>query len=261
MKIFLSWSGQTSNQVAQELRKWLPAVLQATRPYYSPADIAKGARWGTEVAMELQESRVGILCVTQENLSAPWLLFEAGALAKSLDQSRVIPLLIGVEPADLSGPLAQFQACKFDRIDVLQMLGVINDELGSAGLEQGVLAAVFDKWWPELETAIRSILQRGSPEGRGVTRSDRELLEEILELARTRVFQPSSALGSTAKTIVSFDALVDVLELTVRSTNCLKAENIITIQDLIGRKNLNEIKEVLAFHGLALKQEGVGRAV
>ncbi|MGB7990548.1 MAG: DNA-directed RNA polymerase subunit alpha [Candidatus Methylophosphatis roskildensis] len=58
---------------------------------------------------------------------------------------------------------------------------------------------------------------------------------------------------------------VDDLELTVRSANCLKAENIYYIGDLIqrtetellktpnlGRKSLNEIKEVLASHGLTL---------
>ena len=58
---------------------------------------------------------------------------------------------------------------------------------------------------------------------------------------------------------------VDELELTVRSANCLKAENIFYIGDLIqctetellktpnlGRKSLNEIKEVLASRGLTL---------
>ena len=61
---------------------------------------------------------------------------------------------------------------------------------------------------------------------------------------------------------------VDDLELTVRSANCLKAENIYYIGDLIqrtenellktpnlGRKSLNEIKEVLASRGLSLGME------
>ena len=58
---------------------------------------------------------------------------------------------------------------------------------------------------------------------------------------------------------------VDDLELTVRSANCLKAENIFYIGDLIqrsefellktpnlGKKSLTEIKDVLAQHGLSL---------
>jgi hypothetical protein len=74
---------------------------------------------------------------------------------------------------------------------------------------------------------------------------------------------------------------VDDLELTVRSANCLKAENIYYIGDLIqrtetellktpnlGRKSLNEIKEVLASRGLTsghearkLAPDGPGKAV
>ena len=58
---------------------------------------------------------------------------------------------------------------------------------------------------------------------------------------------------------------VDDLELTVRSANCLKAENIMLIGDLVqrtevellktpnlGKKSLTEIKDVLAMRGLSL---------
>ena len=58
---------------------------------------------------------------------------------------------------------------------------------------------------------------------------------------------------------------IEELELTVRSTNCLKAESIFLIGDLIqrsefdllktpnlGKKSLNEIKDVLASKGLSL---------
>ena len=61
---------------------------------------------------------------------------------------------------------------------------------------------------------------------------------------------------------------VDELELTVRSANCLKAENANYIGDLVqktenellrtpnlGKKSLNEIKEILSSHGLSLGME------
>lgn len=77
------------------------------------------------------------------------------------------------------------------------------------------------------------------------------------------------AAGGEARGVAAFDPIllrpVDELELTVRSANCLKAENIYYIGDLIqrtenellktpnlGRKSLNEIKEVLASRGLTL---------
>lgn len=80
---------------------------------------------------------------------------------------------------------------------------------------------------------------------------------------------PSFEAGATQRASSAFDPIllrpVDELELTVRSANCLKAENIYYIGDLIqrtenellktpnlGRKSLNEIKEVLASRGLTL---------
>ena len=268
MKVFLSWSGQASNEVAQALRDWLPAVLQATRPYFSPADIAKGARWSSEVAAELSESRVGILCVTRENLSAPWLMFEAGALAKSIESSKVIPLLVGVDPADLSGPLAQFQAAKFERTEIRRILAVINRELGSAALDEQVLSSVFDKWWPDLEAQIRSVALGPRAQNLSILRTDRELLEEILALARDQLLRPTPWLGPMQRLAALLKQPIEQLEFTVRTQNCLLAEEVRTIGDLtmkseialiktpnLGRKSVNEIKEVLATYGLKLAPE------
>ena len=59
------------------------------------------------MAARLAAAKAGIICVTPSNLEAPWILFEAGALSKTLENTFVCPLLIGLEPADVSGPLAQ----------------------------------------------------------------------------------------------------------------------------------------------------------
>ena len=82
MKVFISWSGNISLKVALIFRDWLPSVIQSIEPYVSSEDIDKGARWSTDIAKELENSTFGILCVTKENLEAPWLSFEAGALSK-----------------------------------------------------------------------------------------------------------------------------------------------------------------------------------
>src|ERR1017187_9800498 len=105
MRVFISWSGERSQRIANILRSWLPGVLQAVKPYFSPDDIAKGTRWSTEIAKELEASRIGLLVLTSENLDAPWLMFEAGALAKNLERSKVCPILFGLEPTDVTGPL------------------------------------------------------------------------------------------------------------------------------------------------------------
>ena len=156
MKVFITWSGDKSRLVAEELRKWLPSVIQVVKPYFSPNDVEKGSRWYPDIAKELEESMVGILCVTRENLEAPWLLFEAGALGKNLGKSRVCPLLLGVEPTDLTGPLSQFQGARFNKKEFKAVVDTINKQLVGAKLETTVLTDVFEKWWPDLETAVNA---------------------------------------------------------------------------------------------------------
>src|SRR5258708_26454569 len=126
MKIFVSWSGVRSGALAQALRDWLPLVLHYAEPWLSDADLRPGARWGPELAKELDTSNFGVVCITRENLTSPWILFEAGSLAKSLDGSRVIPLLLDVEFSEITGPLAQFQAKKIDRDGVFEVVQAVN---------------------------------------------------------------------------------------------------------------------------------------
>jgi hypothetical protein len=109
VKVFLSWSGERSRLVATVLRDWLPYVINDVEPFIS-SDIDAGARWQSEIAVELDTTEFGILCVTVENQRTPWLNFEAGALAKALNTSRVVPLAINLSPAEIQIPLGQFQA-------------------------------------------------------------------------------------------------------------------------------------------------------
>jgi hypothetical protein len=121
-------------------------------------------------------------------------MFEAGALSKSLDSARVCPLLFGVEPAEVVGPLVQFQASVFQKADVRVFINTVNSALGENSLEAPLLDSVFEKWWPELESNVRQIQQQ--PALAGVQkRSDRELLEELLSLIRTMSFPGGIAAG------------------------------------------------------------------
>lgn len=109
MKVFISWSGKYSQELGEAFRNWLPSVLQSVRPYFTPNDIEKGARWGTDIASELQESKIGLFCLTRDNLQSPWIMFEAGAISKVVGEASVCPILFELDPTDISGPLNQFQ--------------------------------------------------------------------------------------------------------------------------------------------------------
>ena len=96
MKVFISWSGNTSRLVAQALYNWFPLVLQSVSPWMSSVDIAIGTRWITEIGVQLKESHFGIICLTPVNLQAPWIHFEAGAISKSLQAPYIVPYLFRI---------------------------------------------------------------------------------------------------------------------------------------------------------------------
>jgi DNA-directed RNA polymerase subunit alpha len=118
----------------------------------------------------------------------------------------------------------------------------------------------------DLDKLILDIETNGAIEPEEAVRyAARVLVEQLAVFAQLE----GTTLPVEEKKPVAVDPIllrpVDDLELTVRSANCLKAENIYYIGDLIqrtetellktpnlGRKSLNEIKEVLASRGLTL---------
>jgi hypothetical protein len=158
----------------------MPVVVQ---PWMSEADIAAGKRWGRELDGQLAETSFGIVCLTGSNQTAPWLLFEAGALAKSVSEANVCPYLIDLEPKDLTpGPLTQFQCKQADKEGTWGVLRSINTALADTAFDEGWLRKHFEKWWPELETALRVLPP--DAESSPIRRSADEMLIEVLEIAR-----------------------------------------------------------------------------
>jgi hypothetical protein len=182
VKVFLSWSGERSKLLAIALREWLPLVLHYAEPWLSQRDISAGDRWATELGKELEGSNFGIICLTKENLSASWILFEAGALSKMLSISSVCPYLLDVEFSDISGPLAQFQAKKIDRESTLELIQAINGRAINP-IDSGRLLELFELLWPAFKQRIEKIpLAQGKSEP---LRSPQEILEELVVLVRT----------------------------------------------------------------------------
>jgi DNA-directed RNA polymerase subunit alpha len=122
----------------------------------------------------------------------------------------------------------------------------------------------------DLDKLVLEIETNGSigPE-EAVRASAKILVEQLAVFAQLEGVELSAFDAPSQRSSQQFDPIllrpVDELELTVRSANCLKAENIYYIGDLIqrtenellktpnlGRKSLNEIKEVLASRGLTL---------
>ena len=122
----------------------------------------------------------------------------------------------------------------------------------------------------DLDKLVMEIETNGAITAEDAVRSSAKILvEQLAAFAQLEGSELAAFDAPVARGSQNFDPLllrpVDELELTVRSANCLKAENIYYIGDLIqrtenellktpnlGRKSLNEIKEVLASRGLTL---------
>lgn len=180
MKIFLSWSGERSKAVASALRDWLHLVLHYVEPWMSQHDIAAGERWSNEVGNELEACNFGIVCLTKDNLRAPWLLFEAGALSKQISQAAVVPYLLDVDFADIiQSPLGLFQGKKAEKSQTYDLITAINGRAEKPGDAQR-LRRLFEATWPELDGKLCAI-----PKAIGSTATPRrqeEILEELIWL-------------------------------------------------------------------------------
>jgi DNA-directed RNA polymerase subunit alpha len=121
----------------------------------------------------------------------------------------------------------------------------------------------------DLDKLVMEIETNGAISPEEAIRSSAKILVEQLAVFAQLEGSEIAAFEQPSQRAAQFDPIllrpVDELELTVRSANCLKAENIYYIGDLIqrtetellktpnlGRKSLNEIKEVLASRGLTL---------
>ena len=186
MKVFISWSGDLSRGIAELLKDWIEQCIQSVEVFFSSDDIEKGERWDSRLTNELNASNFGIVCLTAENINAPWIHFEAGALSKKLD-SRVGTLIIDTKISDIKGPLSTFQATKLEENDMLKLLSSINSAQENA-LTEEKLKNSFKAFWPEFIKKAKALCEKhsvASTEKKSEARIDVEsALEEILQLTR-----------------------------------------------------------------------------
>ena len=100
-----------------------------------------------------------------------------------MGKARVYTILFGLEPKDVSYPLAQFQLAKFSRSETKGVLASINGALGDRAVKESVLDAALEKWWPDLEAKVKPVLESPPPE-LPQARDSEDILEEILSHVR-----------------------------------------------------------------------------
>jgi hypothetical protein len=217
MKVFMSWSGDRSREVAKLLDYWVKCVVQASRPWISTSGIDSGSIWFNQISSELQDTTFGIICLTKENKEAPWILFEAGALAKGLASSRVCTFLIDLQAKDVRDPLAQFNHTLPSFESMWKLVSTLNGSLPELSrLDVVILKGVFETYWPQFEEKFAAILKT-YPETTVIEpRKQEDILAEILESTRglerrMRVVENSAVSDNFSQKTKSWVALPDLV--------------------------------------------------
>lgn len=203
-KVFISWSGQQAKQVAIVWRDLLSHLFDTVVPFMSEADIGAGERPLPKIEAELEQTRFGIIVMTQENQNSQWLNFEAGALSKNVPDAvnRVAPSLVDFElKSDATGPLSQFQANLLDRDGIENILVSIAKVVD---VNADALRRRFDYAW-NAEYRERFSAARNAQTGAQGHRDQRQVLDEILTIARGLLRNVEAPASDTSGLLVPLD--------------------------------------------------------
>lgn len=161
-KIFISWSGEYTRKFAEKLK--IALEENAFKEYdlecfVSSEDISVGSNWRNYLNTELQACGMGIVCITEANLRAPWLYMEAGAMqARGI---KTIPLLLNCDRSELDhNPLGSNQSIEFDSPKGFKkLLRDINKEMG-IGCEEEIIDARYKNIHAALKKDLHSVLAK-----------------------------------------------------------------------------------------------------
>ena len=131
-KAFISWSGDKANLCADFLSALLNKVFEDNDIIFYSRQIIDGRMWIQEIDKALKESKIGIILVTRENISRPWLNFEAGALYAVSNDSLVIPVFVDIDNKAVIAehPLRLFESrIEFNLEGILHLCGVLYKRL------------------------------------------------------------------------------------------------------------------------------------
>lgn len=241
MQVFISWSGEFSRKVAERLSVWIQTTIQTVDVFYSPEDIEKGENWGNRLSEKLEQSNFGIVCLTPENVAAPWIHFEAGALSKAAN-SRVSAIMLGISPSDIKGPLARLQNTAFNRDDFFRLLQSINNS-SDKPLKQEILESAFNNSWGNLMNDIKPIIdsytsRTSAPKENAALHdecdSDSDAIQEILRIVRnldngrnSPVSSSTSASSTTVNNLSECPEPTTTITLTGSQSGIIKAMTVV----------------------------------
>ena len=150
-KIFLCWSKSRSEAIATAWFRLLPDILRNVQPILS-TEFQKGTEWSKLLRRDLDQARTGIVFLTPENVDAPWIHFEAGALATAIGNRNgdVFTYIYAFDPARLTGPLSAYHATVATKADTFRLLRDVCAVIDCEPPDE----TAYSAWWLKLEKAL-----------------------------------------------------------------------------------------------------------
>lgn len=187
-KIFICWKGDNSKNIAIELKNMLENEIFENSGlccFVSEIDIQAGDDWWNKIKKELKSSSRGIICITKENLQAPWVFFESGAMISH--DIFVTPLLFNCNIETLKNtPLHNTQMFDFyNQERFINLMININEELHLTTMTKSQLTAI-------VKVKYNTLLEK--------------LSSTLKELKKTRIFNEKYVYPKEVK-IVNLDTL------------------------------------------------------
>jgi len=142
-----------------------------------------------------------------------WLVFEAGAIAKSLKKARVVPLCIDLPPSDITGPLVGFQIRSLDEHGIRRLVHDLNKS-AERQIPEKALDGLFERMWPDLQAAIAKAVD-GAPSTQKSERATDDMLADVVDRTRrielfleAQSAQSATAMGETARRSSPYEQLL-----------------------------------------------------
>lgn len=173
MNVFISWSQDISETIAQLLKKKFEYFFNGEIKFWvSSLDITAGNFFSTEIINALKDSDMGIVCLDKSNYRQSWLYFEAGFIYgnnyKNGTRSTpiIFPFIFDNTRIDLLGetPFGELQLKYYNKNNIKDMLNSINEryyeKYGKYIVATQFFNERFDSIWNTLDENVNTILQQ-----------------------------------------------------------------------------------------------------
>jgi hypothetical protein len=139
----------------------LPKIIKDVQPILS-TEFQKGTEWSGLLLRDLKEASTGIVFLTPENMDAPWIHFEAGALATAVGNrgGDLFTYCYDFDPSRLAGPLSAYHSTIATKEDTRRLILDVCTALHRKRPDEGTYSA----WWVDLEKALDNIQAPSIPE-------------------------------------------------------------------------------------------------